>query len=79
MGRLLFWSAGPLSAAKRTMEMIADQRTGKNSGTALADYRNGASTIPLFRIVWPIKKNISKRKNFQIMELISILILCTAE
>jgi hypothetical protein len=34
---------GPLvrwSAAQRTTEMLADQRTGKNSGPAPADYRN---------------------------------------
>ncbi len=31
--RPLFWSA-----AQRTTEMIADQRTGKNGGPALADY-----------------------------------------
>ncbi len=34
---------GPLvrwSAAQRTTEMLADQRTGKNSGLAPADYRN---------------------------------------
>ncbi len=43
----LFWSAGLLSNAQRTTQMIADQRTGKNSGPALADYRNGASAIPL--------------------------------
>jgi hypothetical protein len=47
--------------------MIADQRTGKNSGPALADYRNGASAIPLFCIFLPIFKNISKRRNDQIM------------
>jgi hypothetical protein len=28
------------SAAQRTTKMLADQRTGKNSGPALADYRN---------------------------------------
>ncbi len=28
------------SAAQQTTEMIADQQTGKNSGPALADYRN---------------------------------------
>jgi hypothetical protein len=28
------------SAAQRTTEMVADQRTGKNSGPAPADYRN---------------------------------------
>jgi hypothetical protein len=28
------------SAAQRTTEMLADQRTGKNSGPAPADYRN---------------------------------------
>jgi hypothetical protein len=27
-------------AAQRTTEMLADQRTGKNSGPAPADYRN---------------------------------------
>jgi hypothetical protein len=43
---LVCWSAGPLSAAQRTTEMIADQRTGKNSRPALADYRNEASAIP---------------------------------
>jgi hypothetical protein len=47
--------------------MIADQRTGKNSGPALADYLNGASAIPLLCIFWPIFKNISKRRNYQIM------------
>jgi hypothetical protein len=46
--------------------MIADQRTIKNSGQALADYRNGAS-IPLFCIFWHIFKNVSKRRNDQIM------------
>jgi hypothetical protein len=50
VGRPLFWFAGPLSAAQQTIEMIADQRTGKNSGPALADYRNGAYAIPLFCI-----------------------------
>jgi hypothetical protein len=35
------------SAAQRTTEMLADQRTGKNSGPAPADYRNGASATPL--------------------------------
>jgi hypothetical protein len=49
---------GPLSAAQRTTEMIADQLAGKNSGPALADYRNGASAIPLLCIFWPIFKNI---------------------
>ena len=34
VGRPLFWSA-----AKQTTEIIADQRTGKNSGPALADQR----------------------------------------
>ncbi len=58
MGRPLFWSAGPPSAAQQTTEMIADQQTGKNSGPALANYRNGASAIPLFCIFWPIFKNI---------------------
>ncbi len=41
---------GPLvrwSAAQRTTEMLADQRTGKNSGPAPADYRNWASASPL--------------------------------
>jgi hypothetical protein len=59
VGRPLFWSAGSLSAAQRTTEMIADQQTGKNSGPVLADYRNGAYAIPLFCIFWPILKNIS--------------------
>jgi hypothetical protein len=63
-----FGPPGPLSAAQRTTEMIVEQRTGKNSGPALADYRNGASAIPLFCICWPILKNISKRRNYQIME-----------
>ncbi len=31
------------SAAQRTTEMLADQRTGKNSGPAPADYRNWTS------------------------------------
>jgi hypothetical protein len=57
----LFWSAVPLSAAQRTTEMIADQRTGKNSGPALADYRNGASAILLFCILWPIFRNSELR------------------
>jgi hypothetical protein len=35
------------SAAQWTTEMLADQRTGKNSGPAPADYRNGASASPL--------------------------------
>jgi hypothetical protein len=47
--------------------MIADQRTGKNSGPAIADYRNGASAILLFCILWPILRNISKRRNYQII------------
>jgi hypothetical protein len=47
--------------------MKADQRTGKNSGQALADYRNRASAIPLFCIFWHIFKNVSKRRNYQIM------------
>ncbi len=68
MGRPLFWSAGPLSAAQRTTEMIVDQRTGKNSGPALADYRNEASTISLFCILWPNLENIPKKRNYQIME-----------
>ncbi len=34
------------SAAQRTTEML-DQRTGKNSGPAPADYQNWASAIPL--------------------------------
>ncbi len=41
---------GPLfrwSTAQRTTEMLADQRTGKNSGPAPADYRNWASASPL--------------------------------
>jgi hypothetical protein len=42
---LVRWSA---VRCPRTTEMRADQRTGKNSGPALADYRNGASAIPLF-------------------------------
>jgi hypothetical protein len=50
VGRPLFWSAGPLSTAQQTTEMIADQQTGKNSGPAL-----------VFRIFWPIFKNISRR------------------
>jgi hypothetical protein len=58
VGRPLFWSADPLSAAQQTTEMIADQRTAKNSGSALADYRNGAFAVPLFCIFWPILKNI---------------------
>jgi hypothetical protein len=40
MCRPLFWSAGPLFAVQRTTKMIADQQTGKNSGPALANYRN---------------------------------------
>jgi hypothetical protein len=44
--------------------MIEDQRTGKNSGPALADYRNGAFSIPLFCIFWPILKNISDQRTF---------------
>jgi hypothetical protein len=48
--------------------MIADLRTGKNSGPALADYQNGASAILLFCILWPILlRNISKRRNYQII------------
>ncbi len=35
------------SAAQRNTEMVADQRTGKNSGLAPADYRNWASASPL--------------------------------
>jgi hypothetical protein len=46
--------------------MIADQRTGKNSRPALADYQNRASAIPLFCISWPILKS-KKRRNYQIM------------
>jgi hypothetical protein len=41
---------GPLvrwSAAQRTNKMLADQRTGTNSGPAPADYRNSASASPL--------------------------------
>ncbi len=41
---------GPLvrwSTAQQNNEMLADQRTGKNSGSAPADYRNWASTSPL--------------------------------
>jgi hypothetical protein len=34
------------SAAQRTTEMLADQRTEKNSGPAPADYRNWASASP---------------------------------
>jgi hypothetical protein len=75
VGRPLFWSAGPLSTAQWTTEIIADQRTGKNSGPALANNRNGASSIPLFCIFLPIFKNVSKRRNYQIMGLIPILIL----
>jgi hypothetical protein len=56
VGRPLFWSAGPLSAAQQTTEMIAEQRTGKNSEPALADYQDGVSAIPLFSIFWPILK-----------------------
>ncbi len=41
-GLLVRWSA-----AQRTTEMLADQRTGKNSGPAPADYRNLASASPL--------------------------------
>jgi hypothetical protein len=63
----LFWSAGLLSAAQWTTEIIADQQTGKNTGPALADYQSGASAIPLSCIFWPIFKNISKRRNYQIM------------
>jgi hypothetical protein len=59
--------SGPLSAAQRTTEMKADNRTGKKSGAALADYRNGAPAIPMFCIFWPNFKNISKRINYQIM------------
>jgi hypothetical protein len=33
----------------------------------LADYRNGASAIPLLCIFLPILKNISKRRNYQTM------------
>jgi hypothetical protein len=39
---LVLWSA-----AQRTTEMLADQRTGKNSGPGPADYRNLASASPL--------------------------------
>jgi hypothetical protein len=35
------------SAAQRTTEILADQRTGKNSGPAPADYRSWTSAIPL--------------------------------
>ncbi len=35
------------SAAQRTTEMLADQRSGKNSGPAPADYQNWASASPL--------------------------------
>jgi hypothetical protein len=35
------------STAQRTTEMLADQRTGKNSEPAPANYRNGASASPL--------------------------------
>jgi hypothetical protein len=35
------------SATQRTTEMLADQRTGKNSGPAPAEYRNWASASPL--------------------------------
>ncbi len=67
VGRPLLWSAGPLSYAQRTTEMIANQQTGKNSGPPLADYQNGAFAIPLFCIFGPSFKNISKRRNYQIM------------
>jgi hypothetical protein len=52
--------------------MIADQRTGKNSGPALADYRYEAPAIPLFCILWPNFTNISKRRNYQIIEVSGI-------
>jgi hypothetical protein len=47
--------------------MIADQQSGKNSGPTLADYQNGASAIPLFCNFWLILKNISQRRNYQIL------------
>jgi hypothetical protein len=56
VGRPLFWSAGLLSDAQRTSEMIADQQTGKNSGPPLADYQNEASVIQLFGIFCVILK-----------------------
>jgi hypothetical protein len=57
VGRPLFWSAGPLSAAQQTTEnMIGDQWIGKNSRPALADYQKRASAIPQLCIFWPILK-----------------------
>jgi hypothetical protein len=31
------------------------------------NYQNGASAFPLFCIFWPIFKNVSKRRNYQII------------
>jgi hypothetical protein len=60
------------SAVQRTTEMIADQRTGKNSGPALEDYRNGASAIPLFCIFWRIlKKYLKVKKSAEILGLVA--------
>jgi hypothetical protein len=60
MGKPLFWSAeSAWSAAQRTTEMLADQRIGKNSGPAPADYRNWASASPLWNylreVILPLK------------------------
>jgi hypothetical protein len=46
---------------------IPGQRSSKNSGPVLANYRNRASAIPLFCIFLPIFFNLSKRRNFKIM------------
>jgi hypothetical protein len=57
--------------------MIADQQTGKNCGQALADYRNGASAVPLLCIFWPIFKNISDQR-LQTTKMELSLICCSA-
>jgi hypothetical protein len=62
VSRPLFWSAGPLSAVQQTTEMIADQRTGKNSRPAQAHYWNWASIILLFCIFWPVLKIFQRKK-----------------
>jgi hypothetical protein len=42
--------------------VIVDQRTGKNSGPALVDYRNGASAILLFSFLGIFLKIVQREE-----------------
>jgi hypothetical protein len=63
---LVHWSAVRCPADYQNT-VIADQRSGKNSRPALADLPKWSFCYSAVLIFWRIFKNISKRRNYQIV------------